>query len=151
MIKKLLLPLSFMFIFFGCKKDKGVSNQLLGKWYYARLVIYSGKDGKELKREEGNTCEKKSYKEFLSGGVLKDAGYAQINKKCESTGFGPNRYKYDVSAKKIIAWFDSNGENSPTGIYLVRSITATQLELQLYERDVNGDGVDDPHVYVCTK
>ncbi|SDD33290.1 hypothetical protein [Niabella drilacis] len=151
MIKKQLLPLGLALVFFACKKDTKVNDPLLGKWYYARSVIYSGKDGKVLKQTEGDACEKKTYYEFLSGGVLNNEGYAQIGAKCESTGFGLDHYKYDASAKKMIAWFEENGADHPTYNEPVHSIAATQLELQWNQKDADGDGVADLYVNVYVK
>ncbi len=140
MIKKLLLSLSFVFIFSGCKKETDVAGLLVGKWNYnASSYEYNGKQV----REAANDCSKKSFIEFASGGAYHGESYGDQNEHntCRHSISDQKSYQYDAASKKITL---TGGKR--TYAYKVISISNNKLVIQYISEDETLPAAKDEYI-----
>ncbi|MBZ4189918.1 lipocalin family protein [Niabella beijingensis] len=130
MIKKSLLSLSLVFIFFGCKKEADVADLLIGKWNYSARSYLVGVDKREQK--EATDCTKKSFMELAAGGTFHRESYGDEvpNTGCQLSISDLKSYQYDAASKRLILTGGKSKEN-----YKVISISKSKLVLQKLDED----------------
>lgn len=150
-MKKLLLFAFASTLLISCRKDEdseNIENSLIGTWHPYEWGVKSGKDGTKIQWESNDDCEKKSTLQLKKDGTLSVRDFiSKANGTCEDQGTKNGNYTYNESKKELI----TKVENEQSKYQVIYS---TDNELQLQEDiqyDLNGDGINDPHIIVLRK
>ncbi len=132
----------------SCKKDdeETAINNLVGTWKPTKSVVYSGANNSVLLSQNTNSCESKSRIELTLDNRVNTHTYSLEGTQCIDDGASSGTYSYDDNTKKLTVTMD--GE---TSTHIVRSLTSSEMQLEMYLDDFNNDGKDDTFVYFLTK
>ncbi len=149
------LCIGLSLILSGCTKDDTGSkqDQILGKWFLDRYIVYSGKDNAVLDTEENTGCGKEEYFEFLPTGKCVEWSSAGPEGNCEGFSSGATDYIYEADTKKIIVTYNGGTSAESFHEYPVHSISSQELQLEgaAEDNDFDNDGHEDRFVSVYIK